>query len=292
MGEKVGIYLRLSREVVEWLRRRVPARKGSLSGFVESLLRREMRGGWGVGFGPGAGREVTSPSAWVRGRKLPRSLLLVFTEPAIAAVKDVVKVTGRLKFIPAVEALTAEFGGVELSIVQPYLGAPATVMAIELAIAAGVERVVAVGECASISPSARIGDVIVPTWGIREEGTSYHYAPPGHVPRPDGELARGLCKALRERGLEVRVGGVWSTDAFFRETEDKVASYADRGVLGVDMETTAIFTVAAFRGARAAAALVVSDELYGGSWRMGWGTSSLIRAEREAALAALEVLSR
>jgi|GEM_PF-6795755 len=56
-------------------------------------------------------------------------------------------------------------------------------------------------------------------------------------------------------------------DAIFRETEDKVEEYAKRGILGVKMESSALMTIASFRGVELAVALAVSDELYGENGR-------------------------
>ena len=146
------------------------------------------------------------------------------------------------------------------------LSNPGSVMAssmIDIMAASGVKEVVVVGLAGSVSPKARIGNILLPSWGLREEGASYHYVPdPDYVPRPSERLRSMLATALtrRFRG-RVLEGGVWSTDAPLRETLDKVVEYSRKGVLGVDMESTGLMTVASVKGVELAIALVVSDEL-------------------------------
>jgi len=125
---------------------------------------------------------------------------------------------------------------------------------------------VVVGRIGAIHPELDIGDVLIPTWGLREEGVSFHYIPdPGYTPIPDTELAETLYKQatvlVKRRRINIVKGGVWTTDAIFRETLDKVIEYSQRGVYGVDMESTALMTVAKYRGIKLAIISSVSDKL-------------------------------
>ncbi|MCI5143578.1 MAG: hypothetical protein D3909_18015, partial [Candidatus Electrothrix sp. ATG1] len=61
-------------------------------------------------------------------------------------------------------------------------------------------------------------------------------------------------------------GKIWTTDAPYRETRAKIAEYAEQRVFGVDMEFSALCTVAAFREIELAAVMLVSDEV----WRQPW----------------------
>ncbi len=63
-------------------------------------------------------------------------------------------------------------------------------------------------------------------------------------------------------------GGIWTTDATFRETRDKIRKYSGMNVLAVDMESNAFMAVAMYRGVDLGIALVVTDELYGDKWRI------------------------
>ncbi len=151
-----------------------------------------------------------------------------------------------------------------VAVYKAYCGAPSAGICIESLIVSGVERVVMVGTAGSISPRCEIGDVLLPTWGVREEGTSYHYLPPDVVCRPSEDLLCALQEDLET--VDCVEGGVWSLDALFRETVDKIEAFAERGVLAVEMECTALMAIATYRGAAFAAALIITDELFGGEW--------------------------
>ena len=91
---------------------------------------------------------------------------------------------------------------------------------------------------------------------------------------------------IHVHGRRLHRGPVWTTDAPFRETPAKVSDYQRRGALAVEMECSALFTVAAFRAVSAAALLVVSDELSSLTWRPGFRDPRFTRG-REAACDAI-----
>ena len=95
-------------------------------------------------------------------------------------------------------------------------------------------------------------------------------------------------KALEKRNCSFHKGKVWSTDAIFRETEEKVHSYACNGILAVDMEMSALIKVGVFRGVHVAGLLVVSDELGSLRWRPGFRSPKFKEARILAAQVILE----
>ena len=170
------------------------------------------------------------------------------------------------------------YEGVPLVLAGPMLGAPQTVLVLEKLIALGVTEVIGAGWCGSLQADVRIGDLVLPTGAFSEEGTSSHYPIAGSRPGPSREHFRALGKALTERGVTVHEGLVWSTDAPFRETVGKVLKYQEAGALAVDMEISALYTVAAFRSILAAAVLVVSDDLSSLAWVHGFREPDFGRA--------------
>jgi uridine phosphorylase len=160
--------------------------------------------------------------------------------------------------------------GPPVAIAGPFIGAPHAVVGIEKLIAMGAESIWVTGWCGSLQPGVRIGDFVIPTGAVSEEGTSVHY-PLGDRPiRSDEDLSGGIVKALNGRDLKYHKGRVWTTDAPYRETPSKVKHYQSMGVLAVDMEMAALMTVARFRGIRLGGLLVVSDELFSLAWRKGF----------------------
>jgi uridine phosphorylase len=166
------------------------------------------------------------------------------------------------------EVLTGDCNGTALALVGPMLGAPQSVLVFEKMIALGAKKFIAVGWCGSLLADVRIGDIVLPAGAISEEGTSNHY--PGIECVPSSNLYSSLKSALSLTGLTIHEGSVWTTDAPFRETCSKVKAFQSKGVLSVDMETSALFCVSRFRGVDLAAVLVVSDNLSSLKWVHGF----------------------
>lgn len=171
------------------------------------------------------------------------------------------------------------------------VGAPAAVTVLEEAIALGVRDILVVGTGGSLQPALPIGSLVVPTSAIREEGTSFHYVPAGAELAPDPTLAQALAEAVVALGGGVAYGPVWTTDAPYREMRSKVAAYGAMGALAVEMEASALFALAQFRGVRLALLMAVSDELFH-EWRPGFHLAELRAAQKLTAQAALHVAAR
>ncbi|MCU0594581.1 MAG: nucleoside phosphorylase [Desulfobacterota bacterium] len=162
--------------------------------------------------------------------------------------------------------------GAGLSLAGPFLGAPQAAMVLEKIIALGAKRICLFGWCGSLQPDLNIGDLVIPLHALSEEGTSEHYPLGPKKPGTDQELNRTLEQALDQEGLPFRKGTVWTTDAPYRETLAKVAAYRDRGVLAVEMEMSALMTVAIYRSVKFSGLLVVSDGLSDLKWHRGFAS--------------------
>jgi len=176
-----------------------------------------------------------------------------------------------------------------LSLCGPFLGAPQAVMALEKLIALGAKRVWMLGWCGSLSPSARVGDLVLPTSAFPDEGTSRHYPIGYDPPTTDERLSQALQLALEQRGARAARGPVWTTDAPYRETKAKAEKFQSVGALAVDMELSALATVAIYRSINFAALLVVSDELFDYVWRPGFKDPRLKEQTRLASEVLLDV---
>lgn len=185
------------------------------------------------------------------------------------------------------DVVTGYHRGMHVAVAGPMLGAPQTILVLERMIALGVRKFVAVGWCGSLQPSVRIADIVVPRSAISEEGTSRHYSSHRHPPAPSPALSEKLTSILAATGLKVHEGVVWTTDAPFRETCEKVARYGSEGVLSVEMETSALFTLASYRKVQMAVALVTSDNLSSLKWVHGFSDPAFREARKLAAQSAL-----
>lgn len=158
-----------------------------------------------------------------------------------------------------------------LVVFHPEVGAPLAAGFLEEVIALGCRRFVACGGAGAVAPGLTVGALVVPTSAVRDEGTSYHYAPPDAVLGPSPAALAAVTAALEAAGTPFVTGPTWTTDGFYRETAAKVARRRAAGCLTVEMETAAFFAVAAFRGVEFAQILYAGDDLSGPEWAdRGW----------------------
>ena len=102
----------------------------------------------------------------------------------------------------------------------------------------------------SLSSAGQVMDLGAPPYfvvidrALRDEGTSYHYLPPGRFAEADPGLLQRVTPALIRTGVPLHVGASWTTDAPFRETEAKVARRRAEGLLTVEMEAAGLYAYA------------------------------------------------
>jgi uridine phosphorylase len=176
-----------------------------------------------------------------------------------------------------------------LALAGPFLGAPQGVIVMEKLRAFGAKRIWVLGWCGSLQPDLLIGDIIIPTSGVSEEGTSAHYPVSTRDKQTNPHLNAELGDALAKANLPFKTGPVWTTDALYRETAEKVTDYGDKGILACEMEMSALISAALYRSLALAGLLIVSDELFTLKWRPGFGTATLKRRTREASRVLLDI---
>ena len=169
-----------------------------------------------------------------------------------------------------------------LFLAGPAVGAPMAVLCLEKLIALGAKKIILYGWCGSLQERLHGMDILVPTSGLSEEGTSRHYQSGKSCEIIHSTTLRNrLCRILTDKSIEFQQGPLWTTDAPYRETKKKITDYAARGIYGVDMEYAALCTVAAFRKAQLAAVMLVSDELLKSPWKPHYSFKAFKKRSRE-----------
>lgn len=171
----------------------------------------------------------------------------------------------------------------DVTFIRLSIGAPALVMHMEELIACGGKKFILIGFSGSLQKDVDIGDFVIGTDAIREEGTSYHYLSRNIKASGSKELIEALLKSCRKHDVTFHSGTVWTIDAPYRETRRKVSRYQRQGVLCVDMETAALFSLATYRRVMAASLLRISDSLAELKWRSGFDAQKLKLAEEKTA---------
>jgi uridine phosphorylase len=154
---------------------------------------------------------------------------------------------------------TRRAGHRDVGVVHALIGASAAAMNLEELIAYGAKRIYEVGVSGAIDPRLRPGDVVVLKEAFSDEGTSRHYFKGTRRFNPSRRQTRRLEASLRASGIEYVSGNAWTVDAPYRETKRKVRRHLSSGTCVVNMESSAIFAVAAYRRVEVASVQVVSD---------------------------------
>ena len=179
--------------------------------------------------------------------------------------------------------LYIESSGSGISLTGPFIGAPYAAMMLETIIAWGARRIIFLGWCGAVSQQAKIGDIVLPTSALVDEGTSGNYAVPDKgQSQPAPAMVSMIEQVLEDNRVEFHSGKIWTTDAVYRETIEKVENYQKQGVLAVEMEVSALFSVAQFRQVELGAMLVVSDELSAFKWRPGFRDKRFVTGHQTA----------
>jgi uridine phosphorylase len=201
---------------------------------------------------------------------LPRRAVIVFTP---ADLGRLVRET-RAEPVPVWHPFKRLYRprGKETVLARSQVGGPALAALVEELAAFRVREFCLWGYCGGISADVSVGDVILATAAFREEGVSSHYLE-SEDERVGSEWAAQW--ELPSKKPRILAGPVWTCDALYRETAEKVARYAERGVLGVEMEVASFYAVCKQKGLKAAAFLVVSDVVRPDGWKSGFKTMQL-----------------
>ena len=155
------------------------------------------------------------------------------------------------------------FKGIDLAVTHLPVGAPACVGNMEELISLGVKNILAVGCCGCLVKDMEEYSIIIPTSAIRDEGTSYHYAPAKDETILNTKIVKTIENVMKRNKIHYRKGKTWTTDAIFRETRKKVNDRISRGAITVDMECSAMNVLCKFRKVNFGQIFYAADNLAG-----------------------------
>ncbi len=170
--------------------------------------------------------------------------------------------------------------GKPIAFFHPFVGAPFAAAFLEVAIAIGCRKFVVCGGAGVLDRDIPVGDIIVPTAAVRDEGVSYHYLEPGREVTVNAKAVETIAATLNEYKRPYRLGKTWTTDAIFRETEAKVKRRKEDGCITVEMEAAALLAVAQFRSVDLGYLLFGGDDVSGAEWDQRQGEPRAPIAEK------------
>ncbi|RGJ24483.1 uridine phosphorylase [Coprococcus comes] len=178
--------------------------------------------------------------------------------------EDSVMIADNREFI----TYTGTLDGVKVSVTSTGIGGPSAAIAMEELARCGADTFVRIGTCGGIQPEVKSGDIVVATGAVRMEGTSKEYAPIEYPAVADLMVVNALVSAAKEKGCEFYTGVVQSKDAFYGQHEpemmpagyeliNKWEAWKKLGCLASEMETAALYIVAAKLHVRVGACFLV-----------------------------------
>ncbi|ELV8740700.1 nucleoside phosphorylase [Vibrio vulnificus] len=189
-----------------------------------------------------------------------------------------------------------EFQGKAITVCSTGIGAPSMIIAVEELKQCGAKYIIRVGSAGAMQPNVALGELIVAEGAVRDEGGSKAYIDAAYPAYASFSLLEGLDGYLQTQAVPYHMGVVRSHDSFYTDDEETLCQYWNKkGILGADMETSALFTVGRLRGLHVASVLnnVVryQQDVKEGVSQYVNDDDAMMAGEKRASLAALTALS-
>lgn len=152
--------------------------------------------------------------------------------------------------------------GEGIALVCGMLGSAGAAAQLEELIHLGAKKFVVCGAAGTLTQNP-LGALVVVERAVRDEGASFHYAPPSYEIEADKEAVASILATLKEEKIPASAGKTWTTDGLYRETEDKIELRRAQGCVTVEMEASALIAAARFRGVKLGQILYCGDDLSG-----------------------------
>jgi uridine phosphorylase len=165
---------------------------------------------------------------------------------------------------------TGTHDGTPISVTSTGIGSPSAAIAVEELARVGADTFLRVGSCGAIQSETDVGDLVITSGAVRQEGTSSEYVRDGYPAVADHAVVGALAAAAEELGYDYHVGLTASTDSFYagqsregfggfeaRDSDERIGELRRAGVLNFEMEASAILTLANVYGLRAGAVCTV-----------------------------------
>jgi uridine phosphorylase len=161
--------------------------------------------------------------------------------------------------------VNATYEGRELTICSTGIGSPSTAIAVEELEAVGVETLIRVGTTGALQKGIEIGDMVVANGAAKDEGTTGRYESDTVPAVPDYDVLSSLVDAAEANDEDVHVGPIATDDAFYAETDEYINDWEAAGLLAVEMEAAALFSLCRRKGLRSGAICTVDGNLVEGT---------------------------
>ena len=193
--------------------------------------------------------------------------------------------------------LAGSYDAEPVSVTSTGIGAPSAAIAVEELARVGADSFIRVGSCGAIQEAVDVGDLVITTAAVRQEGTSEEYVREDYPATAHDEVVTALVTAAERLGYDYHLGVTCSTDSFYAgqsrpgfdgfqraRAEERLEELQEAGVLNFEMEASAIMTLAGLYGLRAGAVCTVYANRVTGEFRTEGEEKAAETASMAAAL--------
>lgn len=160
---------------------------------------------------------------------------------------------------------TGTWEGKPVSVQGTGMGCAGATIVFEELIQLGVKSLVRVGTCGGLQPDLRQGDMVLALSAAPADATARHLVGgEAHAPTASWDLVHEAVHVAKARDQHLHIGQVVSSDLFYNPDEGQYERWSRRGILAVEMEAAALFTLGALRGVQTCCLLTVSDVIVEG----------------------------
>ena len=213
-------------------------------------------------------KALLNPSELIKPIDIPNACIITFFQEVIdKLVKD-----GKARVIDIEHSEIGEHPiyevineGDKFAMFHCGLGAPLSAALFEYVIALGCKNFIVCGSSGLLDKNLK-DFLLIPVSAVRDEGTSYHYLPPSREVEASAKVVEAIEKIFKKHNVKYKLSKTWTTDAFYRETPDKISLRKEEGCSTVEMETAALFAIANFRSVDIGQILYGSDDVSGDEW--------------------------
>lgn len=193
-------------------------------------------------------------------------------------------------------SLVGTYHDARILAVSTGIGGASAGIAVEELHALGVKNMIRIGSCGALQPQVKLGDLILVSGAVRDDGASKAYIDPIYPAVADSALLAACEKAAQKLGFAFHTGIARSHDSFYTDREQEIDAYwSAHGVLGCDMETAALYVIGRLRQVRCMSILnnvvAYQTDTADAIGSYAGGEEAAMRGEEHEIVTALEALA-
>lgn len=219
-----------------------------------------------------------NPTTFVKEKFESNKLIITFFPEVIQRLLNEKNISVEKTISGENPVIVYRFVDTDVLITLGCIGCPACAGNLDLFNAMGIDKVMFCGGAGVLDKRIEVGQIFVVDGAIRDEGFSYHYLPPSRCVYMNSKITDTITDYLDKNSISYIRGLAWTTDAIFRETQDKIMQRKTEGAKIVEMEQAGCIAVSQFRNFAYGALIYGGDDVSQDEWsNRAWRSRNGIR---------------